>query len=221
MTNLDSVLKSKDSTLPTKWYSQNYGLSSSHVQLWELDHKEGECWRTDAFKPWCWRGLLWVPWTVRRSNQSILKERKLKYSLEGLMLSWSSNTMATWGEEPTQWKRPWCCESLRAGEEDDRGWDGCMVSLMQWTWTWANYGRWWGTGKPGMLQSMGSQSVGHDLATEQQRYILFILTIIELMDEFSTKIWKPKRPEKIKRKFFESQDCPVDVIKWLNAQNLK
>ena len=126
MTNLDSLLKSKDSTLPTKWYSQNYGLSSSHVQLWELDHKEGECWRIDAFKPWCWRGLLWVLWTVRRSNQSILKESNLKYSSEGLMLSWSSNTMATWGEEPTQWKRPWCCESLRAGEEDE------MVAWCHW-----------------------------------------------------------------------------------------
>ena len=102
-----------------------------------------------------------------------------------------------------------------------RGWDGCMVSLMHWTWTWASYGRWWGTGKPGVLQSMGSQSVGHDLATEQQRYILFILTIIELMAEFSTKIWKPKRPEKFRRTFFEYQDCTVGVIKWLNAQNLK
>ena len=76
--------------------------------------------------------------------------------------SWSSNTLATWCEEPTHWKRLWCWERLKAGGEgDNRGWDGWMASPTQWTWVWANTRRWWRTGKPGMLQSMGSKRVGH------------------------------------------------------------
>ena len=67
-------------------YGQRYGFSSSHVWMWELDHKQAERWRTDAFKLWCWKRLLRVPWTARRSNQSILKEMNPEYSLEGLML---------------------------------------------------------------------------------------------------------------------------------------
>ena len=66
--------------------SQSYGFSSSHVWIWELDHKEVEHWRIDAFELWCWRRLLRVPWTTRRSNQSILKEISCECSLEGLML---------------------------------------------------------------------------------------------------------------------------------------
>ena len=76
---------------------------------------------------------------------------------------WSSNTLATWGKEPNHWKRPWCWERLREGEEgSDRGWDGWMASLTQWTWVWANSERQWKTGKPGVLQSMGSQTAGHE-----------------------------------------------------------
>ena len=67
-------------------YSQSYGFSSSHVWMWEVDHREAEHQRIDAFELWCWRRLLGVPWTARRSSQSILKEIKPKYSLEGLML---------------------------------------------------------------------------------------------------------------------------------------
>ena len=67
-------------------YGQRYGFSSSHVWMWELDHKQAERWRTDAFKLWCWKRLLRVPWTARRSNQSILKEMNPEYSLEGLIL---------------------------------------------------------------------------------------------------------------------------------------
>ena len=67
-------------------YGQSYGFSSSHVWMWELDHKEAERWRIDAFKLWCWKRFLRVPWTARRSNQSILKEMNPEYSLEGLML---------------------------------------------------------------------------------------------------------------------------------------
>ena len=73
--------------------------------------------------------------------------------------SWNSNTLVTWYEEPTHWKRPWCWERLRAGGEgDDRGWGGWMASPTQWTWVWVNCGSWWWMGRPGVLQFMGSQS---------------------------------------------------------------
>ena len=81
--------------------------------------------------------------------------------------SWNSNTLATWWDELTHWKRPWCWERLKVGGEgDDRGWDGWMASLTQWTLVWVNSGSWWWTGRPSMLQSMGSQRVGHDWANE-------------------------------------------------------
>ena len=116
---------------------------------------------------WCWRRLLRVPWTARRSNQSILKEISPGISLEGMMLKLKLSTLATWCEELTHWKRLWCWEGLGAGGEgDDRGWDGRMASLTQWTWVWVNSGSWWWTGRPGMLRFMGSQRVEHDWATE-------------------------------------------------------
>ena len=80
--------------------------------------------------------------------------------------SWNCNTLATWCEELTYLKRPWCWEWLKVGEErDDRGWVGWMASPTQWTLVWVNSGSWWWTGKPGVLQSMGSQRVGHDWVT--------------------------------------------------------
>ena len=79
--------------------------------------------------------------------------------------SWNSNTFATWCEELTHLKRPWCWERLKAGVEGgDRGWDDCMASPTRWTWIWVNSGSWWWTGRPGVLQSMGPQRVGHDWA---------------------------------------------------------
>ena len=81
---------------------------------------------------------------------------------------WNSNTLATWCEELTTWKRPRCWERLKVGGEgDNRGWDGWMALLTWWTWVWASSGRWWWTGKPGELQSMELQRVRHDWATEQ------------------------------------------------------
>ena len=92
--------------------------------------------------------------------------RKLRHFLSsdtGLL----TNTLATWCEKLTHWKRPWCWERLKAGEEeDDRGWDVWMASQTQWTWVWVSSGSWWWTGKPGVLQSTGSQTAGHDWATE-------------------------------------------------------
>ena len=138
-------------------------VSCSHVwESWTIKKTENR--RIDTFGLWCWRRLLRVPLTERRSNQAILKEIGPKYSLEGLMLKLNSNTLATWCKELTHWKRPWCWERLKAGQEGDRGWDGWMASLTQWTWVWVNSRSWWWAGRPGMLQSMGSQRVRHNWA---------------------------------------------------------
>ena len=116
------------------------------------------------------RRLLRVPWTARRSNQSILKEISPEYSLERLMLKLKLQYFGHcyfWGEEMTHLKRPWCWERLKArGEGDDIGGDGWMASPTQWMWVWVNSRIWWWTGRPGMLQSRGSQRVRHDWATE-------------------------------------------------------
>ena len=72
---------------------------------------------------------------------------------------------------PTHWKRPWCWEGLKAGEGHNRGWEGWMASPTGWTWVWASSRRWWRTGRPGVLQSTGSQRVRHDWATEQQQCV--------------------------------------------------
>ena len=81
--------------------------------------------------------------------------------------SWGSNTLATCYEELTHWKRPWCWERLKVREEgDNRGWDGWMASLTLWTWVWVSSGSWWRTGKPGVLQSMGSQRVRRNWVTD-------------------------------------------------------
>ena len=158
MTYVDSILKIKDITLPTKVHLVKaiafpvvmYGCDS-----WTI--KKAECQRIDAFELWCWRRLLRVPWTARRSNQSILKEISPEYSLERLMLK--LQYLATWCKELTHWKTSWCWEKLKAEEEgDDRGWDGWRASLTRWTWVWASSRSWWWTGKPGVLQSMGSHS---------------------------------------------------------------
>ena len=152
--------------------------------------KKAECWRTDAFELWCWRRLLRVPWTARRSNQSILKEISPEYHWKDGCWSWNSNTLAAWCEELTHLKRErvggqslscgLCLDSLektlmlgkiavQTGEGDNRGWDGWVTSPTQRTWVRASSGRWWRTEKPGMLQSLGSQRVRHDWATQQQQ----------------------------------------------------
>ena len=111
--------------------------------------KKVDCQRIEL---WCYRRLLRVPWIARRSNQSILKEINPECSLEVLMLKlqYFGHLM----RRATHWKRSWCWGRLRArGEQGDRGWDGCMASMTQETWVWANSRRQWRTGKPGELQS--------------------------------------------------------------------
>ena len=118
--------------------------------------KKAECRIIDEL--WCWRRLLRVPWTARRSNQSILTRPVLGVHWKDWCWGWNSNTLATSCGELTHWKRPWCWEGLGAGGEgDDRGWDGWMASQTQCTWVWVNSGRWWWTGRPGVLRFMGSQ----------------------------------------------------------------
>ena len=168
MTKLDSILKSRDITLPTKVCLVKvlvFPVVMYGCERWTI--KKAECQRSDAFELWCWRRLLRVPWTARRSNQSILKEISLGVHWKDWCWSWNCNTLATWCEELTHLKRPWCWERLRAGGEgDNRGWDGWMASLTQWTWVWVNYRSWWWTGRPGVLRFTGLQTIGHDWATE-------------------------------------------------------
>ena len=88
--------------------------------------------------------------------------------------SWNSNTLATWCEELTHWKRPWCWEGLGAGGEgDDRRWDGWIASPTRWTWVWVNSGSWWWTGRPGVLRFMGLHRVRHDWVTELKQRRLY------------------------------------------------
>ena len=143
--------------------------------MWELDHKED------------WTPKNWCFWTVvlEKTLESpldckeiqpvyILKEISPEYSLEGLMLN--LKLLILWpldvNEELTHWKRPWCWERLKAGEGNDRGWDGWLASLSWWTRVWVSSRSWWWTGKPDVLQSTGSQTVRHDWATELNRTLL-------------------------------------------------
>ena len=125
-----------------------------------VELNKAECQIIDGFELWCWRRLLRVLWTARRSNQSILKEISPKYSLEGLMLKLKLQYFGHLMRRADSLERPWRWERLKAGGEgDDRGWDGWTASLTQWTWVCVNSRSWWWTGKPGMLQSMGSQRI--------------------------------------------------------------
>ena len=168
MTNLDSILKSRDNTLPTKVHLVKaivFPMVMYGCESWTM--KKAEHRRINAFEQWCWRRLLRVPWTARRSNQSILKEISPGCSLEELILKLKVQYLATWCEELTHLKSPGCWERLRAGGEGDNGgWDGWMASPTRWTWVWASSRKWWWTGKPGVLQFMGSQRIGHNWAIE-------------------------------------------------------
>ena len=167
MTNLDSILKSRDITLSTKFHlvkAMAFPVVMYGCHSWTV--KKAEHQRIDAFELWCWRRLLRVPWTTRRFNQSILKGISPGYSLKDWCWSWNCNTWATWCKELTHLKRLCCWERLRAGGEgDDKGWDGWMALPTQWTWVWVNSGSWWWIGTTGMLPFMGSQRVGHDWAS--------------------------------------------------------
>ena len=136
--------------------------------------------RIDAFELWCWRRLLRVPWPARRSNQSILKQVSPEYSLEGLMLKLKLKYFGhLMGRTDSSEKTMMMGKTMKAGGEgDNRGWVNWMASQTQWTWVWVNSGRWWWTGRLGMLQFMGLQRVGHDWATELNWTELKILQMV-------------------------------------------
>ena len=164
---LHFVLKSKDITWLTKVCivkAMVFPVAIYGCESWTITKIEHQ--RIDAFKLWCWRRLLRVPWTARRSNQSVLKEINPEYSLEGLMLKLKFQYFGHWMWTADSWKRPWCWVRLKAErEEGNRGWDGWMASLTQWTWTWAAPGD---SERQGSWLSMGLRRVGHNLATELQ-----------------------------------------------------
>ena len=170
MTNLDSILKSRDITLPTKVClvkAMVFPVVMYVCESWPV--KKAECRRIDTFELWCWRRLLRVPWTARRYNKCILKDISPGCSLEGLMLQLKLQYFGHLMRRVNSWKRPWCWEGLGAGGEgDNRGWDGLMASPTRWTWVWVISEIWWWRppGRPGMLRFMASQRVRHDWVTE-------------------------------------------------------
>ena len=139
MTNLNSIVKSRDITLPTKVLlvkAMVFPVVMYECESWTV--KKTELQTIDAFELWYWRRLLRIPWTAQWSHQSNLKE--ISPDIHWKDWCWSSNNLATWCEELTHWKRPWTWERLKAGEEgDDRGWDCWMASPTQWTWVWENW----------------------------------------------------------------------------------
>ena len=168
-----SVSCSRDITLLTKVHLVEavvFPVVMYGCESWTV--KKAERRRIDAFEVWCWRRLLRVPWTARRSNKSILKEINPEYSLEGLMLKlklqYFGHLMQTGALETSLEK------SLMLGKTEGRRRRGCQK--MRWLdgitdamdMNLANFKRWWGTGRPGLLQSMGSQRVRHNRAAEQQ-----------------------------------------------------
>ena len=147
--------------------SQSYGFSIVMYGYESWTVKKAECQRTDAFELWCWRRLLGVPWTARRSNQSILKESSSEYSLEGLMLKLKLQYFGHLMQRTDSLEKTLMLGKnqgrRRRGRQRMRWW---MASSTWWRWVWASSGSWWWTGRPGMLQFMGSQRVWHDWVTE-------------------------------------------------------
>ena len=164
MTNLDSILKSRDITLLTKVC---IGFSSSYIWMWvrPLRRLSVKKLILSSF------GVGEDSWESLEQQGDQTSESKRKSILNIHWKDWcrSSNTLAIWGEELTHWKRPWCWERLMVREVGDIGWGAWRASMTQRTWVEAKSGIWWRTGKPGVLQSMGLQRVGHDWETEQTK----------------------------------------------------
>ena len=161
MTNPECILKSRDTTLPTKVRlvkAMVFPVVMCGYESWIIRKAENR--RIGAFELWCCRRLLRVPWTARRSNLSILKEISPKYSFEGLMLKLQYFVYLMQRSDLLEKTLMLTPPTLKVGGEgDNRGWDGWMASPTRWTWVWVGSGSWWWTGKPGVLQSMGSHGV--------------------------------------------------------------
>ena len=165
MTNLESILKIRDMTLPTKVHlvkAMVFPVVMYGCESWT--RKKGEELMLLNCGVWkdSWESLR------QEGDPTSSSQRKsvLNIHWKDWCWSWNSNTLATWCEELTHLKRLWCWESLKAGEGDDRGWHGWMASPTRWTWVWVSSRSWWKTRKPGGLQSMGSRRVRHNWATE-------------------------------------------------------
>ena len=182
MTNLDSILKSRDITLSTNVCLVKvmvFPIVMYGCESWTI--KKAEHQRTDAFELWCWRRLLRIAWTARRSNQSILKEISPEYSLEGLKLElqYFGHLMG----RADSLEKTLILKRLKVGGEgDNRGWDGWMASLTWRRWVWASSRSWRWTGKPSVLQSMGLQRVRHDLETELTDWSVSFATLRQIWE---------------------------------------
>ena len=166
MTNLDSIFKSRDMTLPTKVHlvkAMVFPVVMYGCESWTV--KKAERQRIDAFELWCWRRL-----------ESPLDCRKIQPVHPKGNQSWvfigrtdaEAETPILWPPHSKGWligKDPDAGRGWGRRRGDNRGWDGWMASLTRWTWVWVKSGCWWWTVKPGMLPFMGSQRVGHDWAT--------------------------------------------------------
>ena len=166
--------------------SQGYGFSSSHVWMWELDYKES--W---VPKNWCFwivvlEKTLESPWTARRSNPSILKEISPEYSLEGLMLKLKLQYFGRLMWRTDSFEKTLMLGKVeggrRRGRQRMRWLDGIPT---WWTWVWVGSGCWWWTGKPGVLQSMGSQRVGHNWVTELNKMSQLVKENVRIQNSFS------------------------------------
>ena len=167
-TNLDSILKSRHITLLTKVLivkAMVFPVVMYESDSW--DYKES--WTQ---KNWCFRTVV-LEKTLQSPLDCKIKPVNSKGNQSWIIIRWSDAESeapihwATWWEECTHLKRPWCWERLKVeGEGDNKGWDGWMASPTQWTWVWVNSRSWWLTRSPGLLQSTGSQRVGHNWETE-------------------------------------------------------
>ena len=166
MTNLDSILKNRDITLPTKVHlvkAMVFPVFTYGCESWTV--KKAERWRIDAFELWCWRRLLRVPWTARRSNQSILKEISTGISLEGMILKLKLQYFGHLMRRVDSLEKTLMQGGIggrrKRGQQRMRCLDGITDSM-----DWVNPGSRWWTGRPGVLRFMGSQRVRHDWATD-------------------------------------------------------
>ena len=170
------ILKSRNLTLPTKVHlvkAMVFPVVMYGCESWTI--KKAEHWWIVTFELCSWRRLLRVPWTERRCNQSILKEISPGCSLERLTLKLKFQYFGH-----LMWRADSFEKTLMLGKiegrrrRDNRGWDGWMASPpTQWTSVWVGSGSWWWTGKPGVLQSMASQRVGHKWVTELTNWPYF------------------------------------------------
>ena len=158
-------------------------------EIWTI--KKAEHRRIDSFELWCWRRLLRVPWIAKRSNQSILKEISPVYSFKGLMLKLKFQYFGHLIRRTDSFEKTLMLGKIEGRRRGvDKGWDGWMASLTQWTWVWVNSGSWWWIGRPGVLQSMGFQGVGHNRAAELKlNWISFLHLVCWTKDLLSTNHW--------------------------------